>query len=114
MPNNRSIPPPPGTRLTLVTLGGAALTYSSAEQGVTTALRLELGQVGEERVRTRREGLLHQHHDAGAVHPDGFHAAQDEAGAVGPIPGLAPGVSLGPFQFTLSANCPADLAASPD
>ena len=28
------------------------------------------------------EGVLHQHDDAGAVHPDGFHEAKDAAGVV--------------------------------
>ena len=31
-----------------------------------------------------RQGLLHQHDDAGAVHPDGLHEAEDAAGVVGP------------------------------
>ena len=38
------------------------------------------------------EGVLHEHDDAGAVHPDGLHAAEDAAGGV--IGGSAPAGGL--------------------
>ena len=34
-----------------------------------------------------RQGVFHEHDDARAVHTDGFHEKEDEAGVVGGLPG---------------------------
>src|SRR5437879_4658543 len=36
------------------------------------------------------QGLLHQHHDAGTVHPDGLHAAEDQPNVANRVSGGGP------------------------
>src|SRR5256885_15014868 len=76
--------------------GGAVPAQRDSDQRLHAGARPQPGGVHEKGLGDLpRQGVLHEHHDARAVHPDGLHAEKDETGVLTPRRTTLPLAALG-------------------